>query len=883
MCRFDLNSRRILIIVGVFWCFTSSVHAQGIRGRVVSEDGEPLAFALVFVRNLNDGVPTNEEGLFEMGLAPGHYDIIIQHLGHQSEQRTVEVQDSWVELDFELELQTYALQEVEVTSGREDPALTVMRRAIAKAKYHRLQVQEYRMMVYLKGTGQLSEAPFFLRGKLKKEGIGLNEAFTTESVSEITFKQPHQVEERVISIRTSGENNQTSPAPYLAASFYHHEVNGAVSPLSTSAFAYYRFRFEGSFFEDGLLINKIRVIPRSKGELAFDGHIYIIEDLWAIHSLNLKTSLYGFDIQVTQQYAPVEENVWMPLTHTYTFGGKFFGFAGEYKYLASTRDYSIQLNPDLVLETEILDEKIEEIPDDIKGFDKKNPVLEQMTEQQQMSRKDFRKMIDQYEKDAIRERENAEVISERNYSIDSLANKRPLAYWDSVRPVKLTEKEIRGYKRDDSLALVEAAKRSDVDSIAQEAKRNFNPLDIFTGGNYSFGDGRSAGFDPNITKLSFNTVEGVKVGFGGYYKLRKAIYPEDCLGGPERIWEFKPELRYGLASKKFYGTLDIRRTLTDGGDGSYFGLEGGKYIYQYNRDRPINELVNAFYSLYLRTNHMKLYEETFGRIYWQQSSNKGFVYQLGLTYAERSPLSNQTDFSFYKKPGREYLSNQPINVEVPQRAFDPNQSMIFGIGVEWRPGLKYMIRNGRKTSLPNTAPLIRLNYNKALPYFGGGLNPADFDHLELGVSHEVRFGVSGKLDFNIKAGSFINNREVHFMDYTHFGGNRTIFTNMGAATNYRFLDYYKYSTESDYISGILHYQFRKFLLTQLPYLSFSGLRENISFNYLKTEHSPHYMELGYSLDNLFRIFRIEMGAGFENGDYNRGGLRLGVATFININ
>lgn len=871
-----------LLAVVFFQFFLPEVTAQGIKGRVLSENGEPLAYASVFVRNINDGVPTNEDGHFEMGLAPGYYELIIQHLGHKSEQQTVEIQDSWVELSFQLELQTYALQEVEVTSGKEDPGLTVMRRAIAKAKYHRLQVQEYSMMVYLKGTGQLSNAPFFLRKKLKEEGIGLHEAFTTESVSEITFKQPNQVEERVISIRTSGENNQTSPAPYLAASFYHKEVNGAVSPLSTAAFAYYRFQFEGSFLEEGLLVNKIRVIPRSKGELVFDGHIYIIEDLWAIHSLNLKTSLYGFDIQVTQQYAPVEKNVWMPLTHTYTFGGKFFGFAGEYKYLASTRDYTIQLNRDLVMETEILDENVEEIPEDIKGLDKTNPVLEQMAGQEQMSRKDFRKMIDQYEKEAIRERKNAEIISERNYSIDSLAKKRPLAYWDSIRPVKLTEKEILGYKRDDSLALVEAAKRSDVDTIAQHAKRKFNPLDIFTGGSYSFGEGKSAGFDPNLTKLSFNTVEGVKVGLGGYYKLSGMIKPADSLTGPERIWEFKPELRYGLASKKLYGKFDIRKTIKGQGQNHYLGFEGGRYIYQYNGDNPINELVNTFYSLFLKTNHMKLYEQRFGGIYWQQRLNKGLVYRLDLSYAKRNPLSNQTAFSFYKKQGREYSSNQPVNVEVPQRAFDPNASVIFRMGAEWRPGLKYMVRNGRKISLTSTAPLVRFSYKKGIPKLGGQWNPADFDFLELGVSHEIRFGVSGKLDFNIQAGSFINNKEVHFMDYKHFGGNRTLFTDMGAATNFRFLDYYKYSTETDYISGILHYQFRKFLLTQLPYLRFSGLRENIFFNYLKTGHSPHYMELGYSLDNLFRIFRIEMGAGFENGSHRRSGLRLGIATFIKL-
>ena len=121
------------------------------------------------------------------------------------------------------------------------------------------------------------------------------------------------------------------------------------------------------------------------------------------------------------------------------------------------------------------------------------------------------------------------------------------------------------------------------------------------------------------------------------------------------------------------------------------------------------------------------------------------------------------------------------------------------------------------------------------------------------------------------------------MDYKHFGGNRTIFSNMGAASNFRFLDYYQYSTAGPYFSSIMHYQFRKFLFTQLPVLRFSGIRENLFFNYLKNENAPHYWELGYSLDNLYRIFRVEIGAGFENSTYKRGGIRFGIATFIQIN
>ena len=481
----SISTQKILLLF-ISVVFFQGIQAQGIRGTVKGDSGEPLAYASVYIRNLADGVPTNQNGEYEYKLKPGYYDVVVQFLGYAAVLKAVEIKNEWVELNFELEQQTYALQEVTVNSKAEDPALTIMRKAISKAKYHRLQVQEYSMMVYLKGTGQLTNAPFFIKKKLEKEGMKLNEAYTTESVSEITFKQPNTIEEKVISIRTNGDNNQTSPAPYLATSFYNEKINEAISPLAPSAFAYYRFRLEGSFIENGKTINKIRVTPRSRGERVFEGYIQIIEDIWAIHSLDLKTSLLGFDINARQLYAEVAENVWMPTTHTYNFGGKFFGFAGEYKYLASTRDYKVQLNPDLIVETTIIDEKIDDIPQERSTFDKNVSALDQMAQADKMTRKDFRKLVNEYEKEAEKERENVEVISNRSYKVDSLAKKRDLSYWDSIRPVKLTEAEIKGYQRDDSVAVIEAAKISENDTIIKKARRKFNPGDIISGGTYNF-------------------------------------------------------------------------------------------------------------------------------------------------------------------------------------------------------------------------------------------------------------------------------------------------------------------------------------------------------------------------------------------------------------
>lgn len=859
------------------------LYGQGIKGFVSGEDGKPLAFATVFARNLNDGIPTNQNGYFEWNLPKGHYDVLFQHLGYTSQLKAIEVKDDWIEVNVSLEMQTYGLSEVEVKEGAEDPALTVIRKAIAKAKYHKLQVEAYTMMVYIKGTGELSDAPFFLKKKLAKEGVSLNEAYTSESVSKVSFKQPNEIKEEVISIRTSGENNQTSPAPYIGASFYDDKVNDIISPLARSAFGYYRFRLEGTFLEDEVLVNKIRVIPRSKGEKVFDGYIYIVEDLWSIHSLNLKTSLLGFDISVRQQYAPIKEKIWMPITHTYIFGGKFFGFEGEFQYLASTRDYELTLNPELQFDTEILDEKVTDIPEKVKTLANKDAPLIQLEEAEQLSRKQFRKLITAYEKEQDKAREEQDIVSVRSQVIDSLATQRSMAYWDSIRPTPLTKKEVLGYVRDDSLALIDKAKNSEVDSIAQKAKRKFNPFDIFSGGRYHFGKGKSAGFYTNWTKMSFNTVEGFKLGFSGFYRKEEITKMADSVTNEVSSWNIKPEFRYGFASKKAYMTLNFRRSVTKGRVGYSWGVDGGKFIYQYNDEAPISEQVNVLYSLFFRENYMKLYEKAFARFFWAQRMGDQFTYRASISLEDRSLLTNHSNYSFFNNNGKAYGSNKPFQKDLNDQFLVSNQAALLDLSVDWRPGLKYQVRNNRKTPLMATAPLVMLSYSQAVPIIFKGAEVSKYQQVEFGIKHSIPFGVSGKLAFNLTAGEFFNAKKVYFMDFKHFGGNRTVFSNMGAASNYRFLDYYTFSTMDRYFGGLVHYQFRKFIFTQLPGLRFSGIRENLFFNYLKTKNSPHYWELGYSLDNLFRLFRLEMGAGFENGKYSSGGFRFGIATFISIN
>ena len=118
------------------------------------------------------------------------------------------------------------------------------------------------------------------------------------------------------------------------------------------------------------------------------------------------------------------------------------------------------------------------------------------------------------------------------------------------------------------------------------------------------------------------------------------------------------------------------------------------------------------------------------------------------------------------------------------------------------------------------------------------------------------------------------------MDFKHFQGNRTPIITSDPDGSFRLLDYYSNSTSDKYVSGIFHYHFRKLLLSNIPKLRLLGIQENIFASVLTTPASGTYNEVGYSIDGILRIFRLEGAASFQNGKYSGYGFRIGIASSI---
>lgn len=857
----------------ILYIFPALAIGQGISGTVIDQDGEPLPFTTIYIKETGSGSVTNQSGKYEIRLAPGAYTLIFQYLGYKSEQISVTIGNEMTTRDIVLHQQAFALQAAEVEGGKEDPAYKIMRKAIAKSSYHRQQVNSYTSEVYLKGGGRLIDAPWYLRKAMMKEGMDTSATFVTESISEISYTRPGEYKERVISIRSTGDDQNTSPMNYINSSLYEPEIAGLISPFSPKAFAYYKFKYLNTFSERGFQINEIQVIPRSKGADVFSGKIYVVEDLWAIHSVDLFFIIQGIRIDVDQIFAPIKPNVWLPVSHKYDGSGKILGFKFEFQYLAAVSKYDITLNEDLADTFTVLDEKTEkeaiesrESTPEINLERAGNATEDKLMSGEELTRKELRQLMREYEKQERQKTDEPTVIESRTIKIDSTAFENDSSYWALKRPIPLTVREVKGYQVQDSLA-IEQKKREEGDTLATGAK--FKVFDLVWGQRYDLGKGNvhSLQIKNALASIRFNTVDGWNFKYGlSYYKRIDR----------DRRLEISPTYRYAFARKKSFGTLKTEYSYGKGlMKGSKVNLEGGYYYSQFNEKEPIATFTDAISSLFVENHFMRVYDKKFVEANWEHRIKSNFTLKPSVSYTQRIETFNNTDYVWFDNPDREYPENAPVSIELPDTHFGRSNAFKVELGFTWKPWARYYKR-GETYSNANNPPEINVRYEKAIP--GVFESSADFDLAKIEVKYRFDLNLFGKLAVRSEAGKFLRNNTMDFMDYAHFMGNQTIFTRFAQMQGLSIAPYYDYSTNDQYVSTWINYELRQFLFTNIRVLRLTGVKENININHVITPSVQNYVELGYSIDNIFRFFRIDVTSAFLDGKYADFRIQLGITT-----
>ena len=345
--------RALGLVFGLLLSLTASLRAQTLQGEVVDDRGRPVAYATVYVRETATGIVADEAGRFISHLERGDYTGEFSALGYEKVvvPFTVTGDAAKDRLRVELREMAYALREVVVRAGAEDPAYAIMRRAIAHAPQHRYMVRSYTADVYIKGTVKTGKLPGIgsvnIDGRNVKLKTFSNKTFLLESHNEVRFTAPRRFDQRVLALSTTVPaelDDDDAAAEALTTNVYDPEIMGCVSPLAPGAFSYYRFRLDGVTHENGHVINKIYVTPRRNDSRLVDGWIYILDHTWSLQQVDLNIRRPGVTVSNRIAFHEVRKDVWLPTAYDVQIHLSVMGIKADGRYYSSVRYRNVVAN-----------------------------------------------------------------------------------------------------------------------------------------------------------------------------------------------------------------------------------------------------------------------------------------------------------------------------------------------------------------------------------------------------------------------------------------------------------------------------------------------------------------------------------------------------------
>lgn len=863
--------RRVLlirIVLLIFWLLPlRGVGQSMVRGKITNEKGEALGFASVWVSGTQQGTTSNEQGLYELKLKKGTYEISYQYIGYNQQTIFLSLDSQEVKVqDIGLKPSTFQLKEVMINATAEDPAFPIMRHVIARRAVHLHEVREFQCRVYMKGLQRLTAIPKRVMLIKIPETVKPGIVYLSESLSDLSYKQPDRYKERMISSKVSGNNRAFSfnQASALQFSLYENILpsyglneRGFISPLASNAFFYYKYKLIGESIENGFTIYKIQLLPIRKNDPVFKGYIYIVKDLWRLYECDLmldKGSNIEFvdTLYIKQTYARQPGGVWAQISQRLIFEFEILGFRGNGYFVSVFSNYKVNsLYPASYYAKENASLAANLPIPQVKKVESLKPGRE-------MKRKLAGKNKQVPDDSSLFA---GNYFTREVMSVDRKANKTNDSIWNELRPIPLSEEEVTDYHTKDSIEVIESSRvyKDSIDSI--ENKADWSDF-LLTG--YTFSRSYKKQYfsiDPVLAILQYNSVEGFVVN----PRLRYTRTLQD-----RRNYSIVPNFRYGFSSRRFYANLRLQY-LYDAFHQSEIELEGGLFVAQYNPHNPVSVEFNTFLTLMEERNYMKLYQKGYIKPQYKTELVNGLTIDANLEYSNRVSLENTNLFKVRDFENRRLTSNLPVNVELPNTYFQPHRALIMDVSLYIVFAQEYATRPNLKINYGTDYPRVNIRYKKGLAVAG---SKVDFDLLKMSVDDGWDLKLFGEGSYDIHMGSFLNANRIYFPDFQHFNGN--LISIVTASNNsFQLLDYYRYSTMKSFAELHADHHFNGFFFNKIPFFRKLKWQEVLSFNYLKTTASPHYMEGGIGIEHIFKIVRVDYYRSWLNGSYTMQGFRFG--------
>ncbi|MBA4311980.1 MAG: hypothetical protein C0417_05060 [Chlorobiaceae bacterium] len=352
--------KRSLLIPVLFFCQLSN--GQGvytIRGIVTDASNDDfLAATNIRVLGTSKGTITNAQGRYSLSLDAGTHTLIFSYLAYQPETLTVNLIESTVK---DIKLKPAPIQMPEVLVLAEDPAIEIIRKAIANKRSWMDKLKSYKFDAFSRqvikrdtAIASITESysmGYMLIGDTLREVV--KQKRQTENIPGTeNFAAVHRIinfNDDEIKLFNVGVNRKSTSFTFIG-------------PTAPDALEHYDYRLIGTSVVNGLEIYKIKMTPKSRLRPLFDGLITIAEETFAVMGVDVKpneTFTFPFvkdiDLHYKQQFGLFDSLFWMPIDNRIS-GGLSISIVGitmpRFGIEATSSIYDYEINipiPDTVL------------------------------------------------------------------------------------------------------------------------------------------------------------------------------------------------------------------------------------------------------------------------------------------------------------------------------------------------------------------------------------------------------------------------------------------------------------------------------------------------------------------------------------------------------
>lgn len=791
--------------------FSSTLFSQTkVKGIVIDQTGEPIAFCNVIFKNSIKGTTTDENGKFFLSSKKTYKELAISFMGFET--KIIPLKAVNYNLEIVLKEEGSNLKEVVIYSGKVkrkgNPAIAILKNIWKKKRKNGIHMFDYYQFdKYEKVEFDLNNIDEnFKNQKIFK---GMEFVFKQIDTSEITGKTylpffineskyrvygkntfPTQRKDELVANRNSGTQNNQNVNEFLKQLYADYNIydnfirlfdKAFTSPLSKVGPYIYNYVLTDSAFIGNKWCYNITFYPRRKNELTFKGDFWVNDTTFAVKKI--------------QMHASKSANInWI----------KEIYLEQEFKVL---NDSVFLLKRDHMMSDFSLSKK-----------DSKKGIYGRRTT-----------VFDNYKFDIPKKSGFYNKRSKADYDISVYT--KDDAYWEKNRLEKLSDNEIGIYKLIDTL------------KTNKRFNRIYSVTEILASGYWHFIPVMD--FGPVFSTIGKNDVEGIRLRLGGrsYIKESDRLRVEGYVA-----YGFKDKgFKHGISAKFLANRKN--RIIISAGNRNDIEQTGISLTTSNN----ISDRSFASSALFTRGENYRLTKLNISNLGIEINPIKNLSFRVVSTYKEiESAAPTKFDISFFDDHGNVKSSFKQTELDFVIK-YTPGRK-IGGFGV------KQQVHN------PQRFPVFYLSYTKGVKGLLG--SEFNFDKLQFYYRQRFQVGGLGKLKYTFELGKTFKSVPLSLLDV--IPGNQSPFR---VARTFDLLDFYEFVSDQ-YTSLHIEHNFNGRLFSRVPLIKKLNLREiigvrgvigsitdaNIARNastFIYQSPEQMYWEYHAGVGNIFKLIRID--------------------------